>query len=164
MKQYNNEKAVISLTSWKARIDYVSTTICSLLKHCPKFHTVLVLSEEEFPTKENELPNDINLLINNDLIEILWVKPNYKSYKKVLFTIDKYRNVPIISADDDCIYNCNYAEILYNTWLYHKDSIITNDGISSNVWGSVVSKRTKHVIYLYTYVHVDTPIHVAMGI
>lgn len=148
MKHYNNEKAIISLTSWKARIKYVSVTIFSILQKCPGFHVVLVLSEEEFTTKENELPNDVKLLIDNDLIEILWVKPNYKSYKKVLFTIDKYRNVPVISADDDCIYKCNYAELLYNAWLQNKDSIITNDGYSKSVYGSVVSRRTEHAIYV----------------
>lgn len=30
--------------------------------------------------------------------------------------MDKYRDVPVISADDDCIYTCNYAEELYDKW------------------------------------------------
>ena len=29
--------------------------------------------------------------------------------------------MPIISADDDCIYVCNYAEELYNKWSDNKD-------------------------------------------
>lgn len=114
MKQYNGEKAIISLTSWKARINTVSKTLFSLFKQCPGFHIVLVLSEEEFPKKEKELPENLMLFVENDLIEILWVYKNYKSFKKVLFTMDKYRDVPVISADDDCIYTCNYAQILYS--------------------------------------------------
>lgn len=128
MKQYNGEKAIISLTSWKARINTVSKTIYSLIHQCPGFHIVLVLSEEEFPQKEAELPDDLMLFVNSDLIEILWVYKNYKSFKKVLFTIDKYRDVPVISADDDCIYTCNYAQELYDAWLKNKDCIITKDG------------------------------------
>lgn len=125
MKQYNGEKAIISLTSWKARINTVGKTLYSLLKMCPGFHIVLVLSEEEFPKKEEELPEELMLFVDNDLIEILWVYKNYKAFKKVLFTMDKYRDVPVISADDDCIYIINYAQELYDIWLNNKDSFIT---------------------------------------
>ena len=121
-KQYNGEKAIISLTSWKARINTVSKTLMSLIQQCPGFHIVLVLSEEEFPLKEKELPENLMLFVDNELIEILWVYKNYKSFKKILFTMDKYRDVPIISADDDCIYKCNYAEVFYNNWLEDKNS------------------------------------------
>lgn len=38
--------------------------------------------------------------------------------------MDKYRSVPVISADDDCIYTCNYAEKLYQTWLKNKECSI----------------------------------------
>ena len=124
-KKYNNEKAIISLTSWKARINTVSKTLFSLLKQCPGFHIVLVLSEEEFPKMMDELPDNLKLFVDNELIEILWVFRNYKSFKKVLFTMDKYRTVPVISADDDCIYTCNYAQMLYDKWLENKDCIIT---------------------------------------
>lgn len=126
-KQYNNEKAIISLTSWKARINIVSKTLFSLLKQCPRFHIVLVLSEEEFPQKEKELPESLMLFIKNNLIELFWVHKNYKSFKKVLFTIDKYRDVPVISADDDCIYICNYAEDLYNVWLQNKTCCVSTN-------------------------------------
>ena len=124
-KKYNGEKAVISLTSWKARINIVSKTLFSLVKNCPGFHIVLVLSEEEFPRKEDELPKDLRLLIDNKSIEILWVYKNYKSFKKVLFTMDKYRSVPVISADDDCIYTCDYAEKLYESWYKDQKCINT---------------------------------------
>jgi hypothetical protein len=125
MKRYNGEKAVISLTSWKARINTVGKTLYSLIKMCPGFHIVLVLSEEEFPKKEKELPEELILFADNDLIEILWVYKNYRVFKKVLFTMDKYRNVPVISADDDCIYTCNYAEKLYGKWIINKKCVIS---------------------------------------
>lgn len=130
-KKYNGERGVISLTSWKARIDTVSKTLYSLLKQCPGFHIVLVLSEEEFPMMMDEMPASLKLFVKNDLIEVLWVYKNYKSFKKVLFTMDKYRDVPVISADDDCIYTCNYAERLYKKWLNHPDHVISLHGWSS---------------------------------
>lgn len=124
-KKYNGEKAIISLTSWKARINTVSKTIYSLIKQCPGFHIVLVLSEEEFPKMMKELPENLMLFVDNGLIEVLWVYKNYKSFKKVLFTMDKYRTVPVISADDDCVYRFNYAQTLYNKWLTNKKACVS---------------------------------------
>lgn len=124
-KEYAGEKACISLTSWKARINTVSKTLYSLVKMCPGFHIVLVLSKDEFPLKEKELPDNLMLFVENQLIELFWIKPNLKSFKKVLFTMDKYRDVPVISADDDCIYTCNYAQELYDKWKETKSDYVT---------------------------------------
>jgi hypothetical protein len=125
-KKYNGEKAIISLTSWKARINTVSKTLFSLIKQCPGFHIVLVLSEEEFPKMMDELPDNLKLFVDNEFIEVLWVFRNYKSYKKVLFTMDKYRDVPVISADDGCVFTKNYAEHLYKTWVKNPKNVICN--------------------------------------
>ena len=62
-KKYNGEPAVISLTSWKARINTVSKTLYSLLTQCKNFHIVLVLSEEEFPKMCEELPENLMLFV-----------------------------------------------------------------------------------------------------
>lgn len=131
-KKYNGEKAIISLTSWRARINTCSKTIYSLLKQCPGFHVVLVLSEEEFPKMMDELPENLMLLVEHEYIELLLVYKKYKSFKKILFTMDKYKDIPIISADDDCIYTGNYAQMLYDEWENHPECNITNDGSSGN--------------------------------
>lgn len=123
-KHYNNERAIISLTSWKARIGTVGKTLFSLYKQCPGFHIVLVLSENEFPQKEAELPDTIMAFVDKNIVEILWVKKNYKAFKKVMFTLDKYKGIPVISADDDCIYTCNYAELLYKEMLKTNAKVI----------------------------------------
>ena len=122
-KKYAGEKACISLTSWRARINTVSKTLYSLIKMCPGFHIVLVLSKDEFPLMEKELPDNLMLFVENKLIELFWIRPNLKSFKKVLFTMDKYRDVPVISADDDCIYTCNYAQELYDEWIESKKKL-----------------------------------------
>lgn len=138
-KKYNGEKAIISLTSWKERIDTCSKTIFSLLKMCPGFHIVLVLSEEEFPQREKELPEYLTTLLENNLIELLWIYKNYKSYKKWIFTSDKYKNVPIISADDDCIYHFNFAEELYVEWKKTPTNVIRYPGPKNTPWDHSVS-------------------------
>jgi len=122
-KKYNGERAVISLTSWKARINTVSKTLYSLIKQCPGFHIVLVLSEEEFPQKEKELPENLMVFVENELIELLWAKLNLKPHKKYFYTMQKYRNVPIITCDDDVIILKNFADILYKSYLANPNFI-----------------------------------------
>lgn len=39
--------------------------------------------------------------------------------------MQKYNNVPIISADDDCLYLYNYADELYGNWIKHKNVVFT---------------------------------------
>ena len=112
-----NIRACIALTSWKKRINTVGLTIYNLFETCgPDYHIVLTLAEEEFPKKEQELPKDLLLMNRAGMFEILWVKKNYKPFKKWIFSAARYSNVPIISADDDCVYTCNYAEELYRKW------------------------------------------------
>lgn len=125
MKSYNNEKAIISITSHKRRINTVAKTIFSLLTYCKDFHIVLVLSTDEFIKKDDDLPEDLRIILKNDLIELLWVKENTKAFKKVLPTMEKYPDIPIITADDGCYYYRNYADDLYNRWLSQKNSIIS---------------------------------------
>lgn len=122
----NNDKikGIISLTSWKARIQYVHKTIESFLRNTNGFKVVLVLCEEEFPNKERDLPSTITKLISKRF-EILWVRKNYKAFKKVLFTMEKYPNFPIISADDDMICLQDYPSVMYEKWSKNKDSFIT---------------------------------------
>lgn len=120
-KTYDNEQTVISLTSWKQRIQTAHKAINSLLQYCKKSHIVLVLSEEEFPQKEKSLPSQIIDLANSEKIEILWTYDNTKAFKKVMPTMEKYKNVPIVSADDDLIYTRDYASELYESFKKSKD-------------------------------------------
>ena len=120
--------AIISMTSWKKRINTVSQTIYSLIKNCPEFDIVLTLSEDEFPQKENELPKDLLKLAIEGYVEILWVKENTYTFKKMLPTMKKYPNKAIITADDGCRYFRNYAKELYDLSKKHKGKIISYNG------------------------------------
>lgn len=92
---------------------------------CLGFHICLVLAEDEFPRKEAELPKHLVMMANANMFEILWVKRNWKSFKKILFTMEKYRTLPIISADDDCIYKYNYAAELLSHLTPNTKSCVT---------------------------------------
>lgn len=116
-KMYSGERGVIGITSWPPRINTVGLTLFSLYRCCPNFHIVLTLSEEEFPHKEADLPSSLLAMIKANMFEVLFVRKNYKSFKKWIFAAKKYPGLPVISADDDCMYKCNYAQELYDKWL-----------------------------------------------
>ena len=46
--------------------------------------------------------------------------------------MDKYSDVPVISADDDCIYTCNYAQMLYDVYEKNPSTVVTLDGATKN--------------------------------
>lgn len=124
-KPYTDEFAIISLTSWTKRINTCGITIYNLYKTCPHFHIVLVLAEEEFPNRLNSLPYDLRLMIDKGIFECLFIEKNYKAFKKCLFTMQTYTNIPIITADDDMIYTTNYALELYQEHIKHPNNIIS---------------------------------------
>ncbi|ORY63643.1 hypothetical protein LY90DRAFT_505304 [Neocallimastix californiae] len=85
----NQEKLIVSLTSFPTRIQYVKLVLESLVNQSIPFsmyHIVLVLAIPEFPNKENDLPVDLVNFINKypDLIEILWYRRNIISHKKLI--------------------------------------------------------------------------------
>jgi hypothetical protein len=105
---------VVSMTSWKKRIEYVSISILSLLKNTITPRSIeLNLSEEEFPNKEDELPKDLIELTKIYPININWVGKNTKSFKKLIPTLQKYwdeKELYIFTADDDVVYEYDMLE------------------------------------------------------
>lgn len=116
---------IVSLTSWKKRINTVGKTIESILDHCNPYKIVLTLSGEEFPNLANDLPFDLLQYARDGEVEIQWVHGNVRSFKKVLYTLERYKNFPVVSADDDCLYKEDYVKVLYEKWLRDKKAIWT---------------------------------------
>lgn len=112
---------IIGLTSWSKRIksDIVKLTIYSLLKQslvC-NYRVVLVLSKQEFPNENNDLPVDlVNLINSSSNAEILYTNDNTKSYKKYFPIARKYPNIPIITVDDDSLAKPSFLPKL---WAIH---------------------------------------------
>ena len=117
---------IVSLTSWPKRIHGVKATIDSVRRfrdeatgnvvECKDVHVVLTLSEEEFP--DHDIPE-------TGADEIIWVPKNTGPFKKVLHTMAKYPDEPVISIDDDVIYN-NVVDLLWNKHLMYPKCVITN--------------------------------------
>ena len=106
-----DERVIISLTSWSKRINNVPIVIDSILNNTIKpDKIVLNLSLEEFPNRENDLPQDIVNLQDCGTIEIGWQEGNTKAFKKIIPTLKKYPNDAIIAIDDDFYYPTDFIQ------------------------------------------------------
>lgn len=105
---------VVTMTSWKKRIDKVIETIesCNKQTRIPD-KIYLNLSIKEFPGKNKDIPDVIvKYEMNHRNFVINWVDgPNTKSFKK-MFPILKYcrYNDIIITVDDDMILPNDFVE------------------------------------------------------
>jgi hypothetical protein len=120
---------VVSLTSWRGRIysEIVQLVLFSLLKQKTKYRykVVLVLSEEEFPRKEAELPENIVKMAEKvEYMEILWTYRNTRALKKLDPTMAAYPDLPVITTDDDIIVKEDFVETFMDMHnRYPKDII-----------------------------------------
>ncbi|MDR0723654.1 MAG: glycosyltransferase [Endomicrobium sp.] len=112
----NADKIIVSLTSYPARINIVHRAISTLLNQTKKADKIILwLAEEDFPSKEQELPKDLLELTKEGLI-IDWCK-DIKSYNKLIPTLRKYPNYTIVTVDDDTYYPKDLIEKLYKAYL-----------------------------------------------
>lgn len=127
---------IVSLTSWKGRINHpdLPKVLFSIIYQKTKYnyHIVFVLSLEEFPNKEKDLPQLLLDIIDYSKIEIIWTQDNLKAYKK-LYPVQKlYPNIPIMTTDDDIILNSDIVETYMNEYTKNPKNILTEIGHSLN--------------------------------
>ena len=116
LRRVYHPEIIVSLTSYPARINTVSQTIESLLNQSMKADKVILwLAPEQFPHKEQDLPQDLLNLVGKGLI-IDWYH-DIRSYKKLIPTLKKYPNAIVITADDDALYDKNWLYKLYKSYL-----------------------------------------------
>ena len=100
------EKIILTMTSWRKRINKCHRSIETLLRNTIKpYKLILNLSKEEFPKKEKQLPTTLlNLRTKYKNFKINWVFKNNNVFKKLIPTLYKYKNDLIITVDDDVLY------------------------------------------------------------
>ena len=119
------EKIIVSLTSYKPRINDVKYTIYSLLnQNFPPDKLILWLDEDSFPQREKNLPRDL-LELKNFGLTIDWCE-NLRPYKKLIPALEKYPDDIIVTADDDIFYQPDWLKILYDEHLKNPDCVIAH--------------------------------------
>lgn len=106
-----NECFIVSLTSFPARIGTVSRCVETLLrqKKKPKF-VVLWLSLDQFPDKSS-LPKSL-LRQEKRGLRIELRKGDIRSHKKYFYAFGEYRDLNVITVDDDVLYSSNLTQNL----------------------------------------------------
>lgn len=144
---YNNKRIIVSMTSWKKRINNVAKVIYSIHTNSIKPDTIeLNLSFDEFTNKENDLPKELLLLASNGIVNINWVKENTGVFKKFIPVLQKYKNEDfyLFSIDDDWLYSNDYIKMMLSRLkdgnyfsLQNKNLVIGN----STVYRSICFKE-----------------------
>lgn len=110
-------KCIVSLTSHPARINTIHRCIESLLKQTVEpYKIILWLAKKQFPKKEEELPQNL-LNLKSDLFEIRWTEDDLKPHKKYYYAMKEFSSYPIITVDDDVIYDEKLIEYLMNSYI-----------------------------------------------
>lgn len=141
-----NKKIIVSMTSWKKRINNVPKVVYSILRNKIKPDVIICnLSTEEFPNKEKDLPEELVLLTEGTCFRINWVKENTKTFKKIIPTLQLYKEKDyyLFSIDDDEIYHQDYIETGLKYLKNNDVVVIAKRTPSNNVWGGMTCYNSK---------------------
>ena len=143
-----NYDCIVSLTSWRGRLysEIVQLVLFALIRQQTtyRYKVVLVLSEEEFPKKEDEVPKNILLMASRvPNFEILWCGRNSRALKKLTASMEVYPTLPIITTDDDIIVKPDFVQSFMDCHMAHPKDVIyahvwdfwENHDIKISGWG-----------------------------
>lgn len=126
MKLLKSRKIIVSLTSYPARIQGVSTVLKSILSQTlPADEIVLWLAESQFAGKEADLPEELVQMEKENNVQIRWCD-DLKPHKKYFYSMQEYPDDLVVTIDDDVIYSSKTLENLYYSYLMHPDAVSAN--------------------------------------
>ena len=118
--------AVVTLTTFPARIDGVATTIRSILMgEAAPARIQLNLSRDEFAGVE--LPRSL-LALQEQGLEIVMVAGNTRSYKKLVPTLESLSARILVTADDDVYYPRTWLRDLLSAHATDATAIVGHRG------------------------------------
>lgn len=123
----NDDTLLVSMTSYPARIHNVFNVFISILNQTASINTYqcfLTLSEKEFQEKERNLPKDLQKLINNGWVKLIWIANNTLSHKKLMPILEKYPNNNILIVDDDILRNKEFISVFQKDHKNYPNDII----------------------------------------
>ena len=127
-------KVIVSLTSFPARIDKVYLCVNSILRQKVRATEIILwLAETQFPEGKG-IPNSL-LNLEKYGFKIKFCD-DIRSYKKIFYTAQEYKNAILITVDDDTLYPEDWLERLINTYkeypecvcCYRAHKIVLRDG------------------------------------
>lgn len=118
-----NFDLIVSLTTYKPRLEdkTLFKILPSLLnqKTNLKYKICITFYKDDF----KYITEDLKLYLNENNIEIIKAKENLRSHLKYFYAMQKYREYPIITVDDDCYYNEDLIQTLYDSYIKYPNYI-----------------------------------------
>lgn len=119
-------RLIVSLTSFPARICSVSQVVKQMMIQTVKPDEIILwLSEDQFPGREQELPQAL-LNLRAYGLTIRWCPGDIRSYKKFLPAMKEFPDDLIIILDDDLVYPVDFVEKLYAAHQHSPNAIIAS--------------------------------------
>lgn len=122
-KKITERKLIVSLTTYPARVgtlDQVLETIYAQTRQPDEI--VLWLAEEQFPEKEQQLPEALRELMAENRLTVRWCD-DLKPHKKYFYAMREYPDALIVTVDDDLRYPETMLENLYQSYLRHPEAV-----------------------------------------
>lgn len=110
-------ECIVSLTSHtKSRLEQLPKMLFNSILRYNKsnFKVVLTLYKDDV----HYITENLQALIDNDVIELIMAEENLRSHLKYFYVMQKYRNLPIITIDDDIVYPVKMFDYMLDE--YHK--------------------------------------------
>ncbi|MCD7873332.1 MAG: glycosyltransferase [Clostridiales bacterium] len=112
-----NKDIVVSFTTYPKRISTAHKVVENLKNQSMRPAQILLyLASEQFPGKEDDLPENLLALQKNGDVKIKWCD-DLRSHKKYFYAMQEYPNSLIVTVDDDLIYPNNLILNLYHSYL-----------------------------------------------
>ena len=122
----NHSGVIVSLTTFPPRISQLHLMLKSILwQTCPPEKIIVWLSEQEFPGRLNDLPEELKRLMAKG-IAFRFVSENFRSHKKYHYVFREYPDSKVITVDDDLIYPRNTVERLLSLSYQYPDTVCGN--------------------------------------
>lgn len=119
----NKDTIIVSMTTWPPREQCAVEAMRNLTQqeHSEPLHFVLVLSKEEWTMESSK-----HLLqeMQEMGVEVIWDDGNIISHKKLIPTLEKYPDSPILVVDDDMRYRAGFLQTIIDDHKAHPNDII----------------------------------------
>ena len=125
MKKLVSRRIIVSMTSYPRRIGAVAKALESIYAQTRKAdEIVLWLAEDQFPGKLEELPQELQRLVDQKRLTVRWCE-DLKGHKKYFYALQEYTNDVVVTVDDDLLYPKDMLAVLYKSYLLHPNAVST---------------------------------------
>lgn len=117
-------EVIVSLTSHPGRMNTICQCVESLLaQEYANRRIILWLAKEQFPALEKDLPGALVNLVHENYFEIRWVDDDLKPHKKYFHAMREFPDMPVVTVDDDVIYEPCMLGNLVDSYLRHPHAV-----------------------------------------